>query len=108
MRFNRATSSVLDHLAPSPTDSARECLSQAAVCSRLAKLVTGTVRAKLYLLKNRNIRVAITSRRSGVEICCDRDLYFGLLSVRLKDGNMRVHTHENWLLAARPSTTNRS
>ena len=91
-------SSVLDCFAPCHGDTARQCLSRAALCSRLAKLARGRERKKLYRLKNANVRAALRCSSGVVEIHADHDRYFGLLSVRLtgSDG-VRVHTHENWI-----------
>jgi len=92
---------VLDCFAPVHGDSARECIKRASLCSRLAKLVRGRAREKLYRLKNSNIRSALAAAPSLLEIHGDQTRYFGLLSVRLtgSDG-VRVHTHENWINVA--------
>jgi hypothetical protein len=76
-------------------------MRRAALCSRLAKLVGGQARRKLYRLKNTNIRTARKCSPELIEVHADQDRYFGLLSVRISgpDG-VRVHTHENWIDAA--------
>lgn len=90
--------SVLDFFAPCARDTAPQCLRRAALCSRLAKVVRGHVRQKLYRLKNRNIRAATKRSSSRIEVVADNDRYFGLLSVRLNGSHgVRVHTHENWI-----------
>ena len=101
MRQTYRQLSVLDCFAPCDGDTARQCLSRAALCSRLAKIARGLVRKKLYRLKNANIRAALRCAPGLVEIRADRDRYFGLLSVRLDGADgVRVHTHENWIDAA--------
>lgn len=98
MHQNRQQASVLDCFAPCARDSAQQCLIRAAMCSRLAKLVGGQVRKKLYRLKNANIRAALKRPSGSVEVVADNDRYLGLLSVRLCGSeSLRVHTHENWL-----------
>lgn len=93
--------SVLDCFAPCQGDTARQRLCRADLCSRLAKLVRGQARKKLYQLKNANIRAALEHSSNQIEIRGDRDRYFGLLSVGLKGTHcIRVHTHENWIEAA--------
>lgn len=100
-----ASTPFLDFLAPTHADSARACLLRASVCSRLAKLVAGSVRRKLYQLKDQNILRAIVLSGGEVEIRCDKDLYFGLISIRLNGfERVRVHSHENWLAAAEASS----
>lgn len=76
-------------------------MRRAALCSHLAKLVRGQPKKKLYRLKNENIRSALKTKSALVEVACDWDRHFGLLSIRLHgtDG-VRVHTHENWINAA--------
>lgn len=98
MHQTRRQSSVLDFFAPCYGDTARQCLSRVALCSRLAKLVRGQARKKLYRFKNANIRAALRCSPEFVEIHGDQTRYFGLLSVQLNglDG-VRVHTHENWI-----------
>ena len=94
-------SPVLDFFGPCIGDSAHQCLRRADLCSRLAKLVRGDARKKLYRLKNANIRAALERNSGEVEVHADNDRYFGLLSVRLRGSdNVRVHTHENWIDAA--------
>ena len=94
-------STVLDYLAPSPSDSARQCLGRAALCSRLAKRAPGPCRKKLYRLKNENIRAASRCAPGRVHVHSDHDRYFGLLSVQIDGAHgLRVHTHENWIDAA--------
>jgi len=101
MRPNQLAYSVLNQLAPMPTDSARECLLRAVTCNRLAKLAIGSTRRKLYRLKDKNIKLALKAHPADVEVCCDHELYPGLMSVRLKDAvHLRLHTHENWLREA--------
>ncbi len=101
MQHIHRQSSVLDYLAPSHWDTARQCLRRAALCSHLAKLARGRARRKLYRLKNANIRAALHCSPGLVEIRADHDRYFGLLSVRLNGADgVRVHTHENWVDAA--------
>lgn len=92
---------VLDSFAPCHGDTARQCLKRAALCSRLAKLVRGDARKKLYRLKNANIRATLRCSSAAVEIHGDQTRYFGLLSVQLNGADsVRVHTHENWIDAA--------
>lgn len=101
MRQIQHSETVLDCFSPCPGDTARHCLRRANLCSRLAKLVRGQARKKLYRLKNENIRAAVERSADQIEIRCDRDRHFGLLSVRLKGRDLvRVHTHENWIDAA--------
>lgn len=98
MQPTQRQSSVLDCFAPGHGDTARQCLRRAALCSRLAKLVRGYVREKLYRLKNANIRAALKCSPELIEVLADNDRYYGLLSVRLSGSNgVRVHTHENWI-----------
>lgn len=93
--------SVLDHFGPTLRDSARVCIERAALCSHLAKLASGRLRGKLYGLKNQNIRSAIANWSGKIDIKCDRDRHFGLLSIGLRGARSnRVHTHENWIDAA--------
>lgn len=93
--------SVLDHFGPTLGDSARACIERAALCSHLAKVARGRLRGKLYELKNQNIRSAIVKWSSKIEIKCDRDRHFGLLSIGLRGTHsVRVHSHENWIDAA--------
>ncbi len=100
MRPSHCQLTVLDGLAPRQGEHARQCLQRAALCSRLAKLVQGNVRDKLYRLKNANICAAIRSSPGLIEVSVDNDRFFGLLSVRLIGANdVRVHTHENWIEA---------
>lgn len=92
---------VLDCFTPCLGDTARQCLRRADLCSRLAKLVRGQARKKLYRLKNANIRTALERNSGQIAVHADNDRYFGLLSVRLNDSDdIRVHTHENWIDAA--------
>lgn len=92
---------IVDYLGPAYLEAPRDCIARAALCSRLAKLVTGPLRAKLYHIKDQNIRAVLNSNRNAVEITSDHDHYFGLLSVRLLGKTtIRVHTHENWLEAS--------
>lgn len=101
MQRNHHPMYVLDCFTPCPGDSARQCLRRARMCSRLAKLVRGQARKKLYRLKNANIRAAIKCGSGQLEIRADHDRYFGLLSVRLNGSDgLRLHTHENWIDAA--------
>lgn len=101
MRPSLGQTTVLDALAPSPRDHVRQCLRRAALCSRLAKRVSrGDVRNKLYRLKHANIRAALRHSPRLVEIRVDNDRFAGLLSVRLRGANERVHTHENWIESA--------
>lgn len=101
MQQSYRQSTVLDHFAPCHGDTARQCLERAALCSRLAKIVRGYARKKLYRLKNTNIRAALRCSSEFIEIRADRDRYFGLLSVRFNGSNsVRVHTHGNWIYAA--------
>ncbi|OWY72966.1 hypothetical protein B7486_01065 [cyanobacterium TDX16] len=84
-----------------PGDSIRACIERASLCSHLAKLTTGSLRRKLYGLKNQNIRAAIAGNSIELEIKCDRDRYFGLLSIGVRGAHaIRVHSHENWIDAA--------
>jgi hypothetical protein len=101
MQQNYCQLSVLDCFAPCNGDTALQYMRRAALCSRLAKLVRGQARKKLYRLKNANIRSARRCSSGLIEIHVDQDRYFGLLSVRINgpDG-VRVHTHENWIDAA--------
>ena len=101
MQPSHCQSTVLDCLAPRQGEDARQSLRRAALCSRLAKLVQGNVRDKLYRLKDANICAAISTSPEQVEISVDNDRHFGLLSVRMIGTNdVRVHTHENWLARA--------
>lgn len=101
MQETQRQTTVLDCFAPTHGDTARECLSRAALCSRLAKLARGHARKTLYRLKNANIRAALRCSPELVEIHADQGRYFGLLSVRLsRSESVRVHTHENWIDAA--------
>lgn len=101
MQQTHRQSSVLDCFAPTHGDNAREYLSRAALCSRLAKLTRGHARKKLYRLKDANIRAALRCSPGLVEIHADHGRCFGLLSVRLnRSEGVRVHTHENWIDAA--------
>lgn len=101
MQRNHVPESVLDCFSPCHGDTARTCMRRADTCSRLAKLVRGKARKKLYRLKNENIRAALRCSSGQIEIHCDRDRHFGLLSVRLVGRDpVRVHTHENWIDAA--------
>ena len=89
---------LLDHLGPSPADSAQACMRRAVLCSRLAKLAHGALRDRLYRLKNNNVRIARDHHPGSLEFDVDRDRFFGLLSVRLRGApSVCVHTHENWL-----------
>lgn len=89
---------VLDGLNPSWPTTPKECVHKSRVCNRLAKLVTGQLRRKLYRLKDRNIRAAFELNQEALSVRVDNDLHFGLLSVALKaDPDVRLHTHENWL-----------
>ena len=101
MERSRCEVTVLDCFGPCNGDTARQCMGRAALCSRLAKLVRGQARKKLYRQKNANIRSASRCSSGLIEIQADRDRYFGLLSVRIGGpGGIRVHTHENWIDAA--------
>ena len=92
--------SVLDCFAPCAGDTARQWLRRARLCSRLAKLVRGHSRKKLYRLKNANIRAALDGDSGSIAVHGDRIRYFGLLSVQFTGRELvRVHTHENWLNA---------
>lgn len=98
MQLSQHKLSVLDFFGPCHGDTARQNLWRASLCSRLAKLVRGQARKKLYRLKNTNIRAALECSSGLVEIRADRSRYFGLLSVRLNGSDgVRVHTHENWM-----------
>ena len=98
MRPTGAPLTLLDHLSPSPSDSAQACMRRAVSCSRLAKVAHGALRDRLYGLKNSNIRVARDHHPQSLEFDVDSDRFFGLLSVRLRAApSVRVHTHENWL-----------
>ncbi len=89
---------VLDCLAPCHRETARELLRRAALCSHLAKLSSQGTRAKLYALKNKNIRAALTHAAGDIDVHVDRDRYRNLLSVQLRgEYAVRVHTHENWI-----------
>ena len=91
-------SSLFDHLAPWPMDSAKTCLIRARTCSRLAKLVTGRLRRVLYALKDQNLFQAITASPDDLEVRHDRNLFPGLLLIVLKDQKgVCVHTHESWI-----------
>lgn len=95
------TQSLLDFLAPGPVDSAFASMTRADLCSRMAKMVGGHTQKKLYRLKDKNIRFAMVNHPSDLKLSCDRDKYFGLLSVRLMShGGLRLHTHENWINVA--------
>lgn len=101
MEEDRRPFSVLDCLAATHGDSAEQCLRLARLCSRLAKLVRGSMREKLYRLKNDNISEALRRSPSRVQICSDMECFPGLLSVWLVgQPRVRVHTHENWFDAA--------
>ncbi len=99
MRSDQSHSSVLDCFVPYSGDSVRQCLLRAAICSRLAKIVSDVpLRRKLYRYKHQNIRACLAQSRGEVEVRADRDRYFGLLSVRLCNGTgVWVHTHQNWI-----------
>ncbi|QDV88988.1 hypothetical protein RAS2_00470 [Phycisphaerae bacterium RAS2] len=102
MSTKRITSSCLDQLAPFDGDSAAVCFERAVVCNHLAKLARGRTRARLYVLKNANLRMAIKNDAQALKITIDNNLHVGLLSVRLLNGdaNRSIHTHENWINAA--------
>lgn len=101
MTPNHRLPSLLDHFGPSLGDSARDCIERAALCSHLAKLMNGRLRMQLYELKNQNIRTAMTKWSRRIDIKCDRDRHFGLLSIGLRGASaIRVHSHENWIDAA--------
>lgn len=101
MQQSHRQSTILDCFAPCYGDTARQCMRRAALCSRLAKLVRGQERKKLYRQKNANIRAARRCASALIDVCADQGRYFGLLSVRINgSGGVRVHTHENWINAA--------
>jgi len=76
-------------------------MRRAALCSRLAKIIRGHGRKKLYRQKDANIRAARMRSSGLIEIHADQGRYFGLLSVRINGpGGVRLHTHENWMNAA--------
>ena len=92
---------VLDCLAPWGPASAVYYMRLAQLCNKLAKLVKGHLRQRLYRFKDQNLRLALRLNSTALDICVDRDLHVGLLSVRLHvDPRIRVHTHENWLKTA--------
>lgn len=101
MNKRKALVTVLDHLCLSRAESARVCIERAWLCSRLAKLVGGGLRAKLYRMKNQNIRAAIAGGSAKLEITFDNDRHIGLLSIGIRGANeFRVHSHESWIAAA--------
>ena len=89
---------LLDHLTPYGSTNVTECMRRAYLCNKLAKLVRGHLRHRLYRMKDSNI---LKARELGIlqlRITVDHDLHHGLLSIGLRDDPaIRVHTHENWL-----------
>src|SRR5262245_13755342 len=88
---------VGDFVEVCDSQSATQCFLRARLCNRLAKLVTGGIRHRLYHLTNHNLAEA--QRRDPSVVCTtgDHDLHWGFLSMALKaNPAIRVHTHENW------------
>lgn len=67
----------------------------ACTANRIAKLCTGSTQRLLYEVKNRCL--LRLSKKGSLEIAADNALYPGLLSVKLRRGRGRLHTHENWM-----------
>lgn len=81
--------------------SASQLFELADLCSRLAKLATGSTRGKLYQYKNRYLAAIVVRHPELIHSRSDHQRYPGLLSISLRhDLKRRLHTHENWLRAA--------
>ncbi len=100
-RVDSDTGILLSALDPFGARSAAECLQRAQSCNHLAKMATGATRRKLYRLKDRNLRQALSVDANGLVVSVDHDSHFGLLSISSRETpSIRLHSHENWLASA--------